>query len=251
MTHITLITGGSRGLGRNTALSIARKGGDVILTYRNSADAADAVVAEIEAMGRKARALQLDTGKIDTFAAFAQNVTAALQETWNRDTFDHLVNNAGEGINVPLADIQPDQFDTLMNVHVKGVVFLTQAMMPLIADNGRIVNISSGLTRMVFPGYGAYAAAKGAVEILTRYMARELGPRGISVNTVAPGAVETDFGGGVVRDTPALNQQIADVTALGRVGLPDDIGPAIANLLAPDNHWITAQRIEVSGGQGL
>lgn len=251
MTHITLITGGSRGLGRNTALSIARKGGDVILTYRNSADAADAVVAEIEAMGRKARALQLDTGKIDTFAAFAQSVTVALQETWNRDTFDHLVNNAGEGINVPLADIQPDQFDTLMNVHVKGVVFLTQAMMPLIADNGRIVNISSGLTRMVFPGYGAYAAAKGAVEILTRYMAKELGPRGISVNTVAPGAVETDFGGGVVRDTPALNQQIADVTALGRVGLPDDIGPAIANLLAPDNHWITAQRIEVSGGQGL
>ncbi|WP_339796890.1 SDR family oxidoreductase [uncultured Hyphomonas sp.] len=251
MTPITLVTGSSRGLGRNTALSIARKGGDVLITYRSRADAADAVVTEITAMGRKAFALQLDTGKTDTFPAFAEAVKSALQEHWQRETLDHLVSNAGEGINVPLADINEDQFDLLMNVHVKGTLFLTQALLPLIADGGRIVNISSGLTRMVFPGYGAYAAAKGAVEVLTRYMAKELGARGIAVNTVAPGAIETDFGGGIVRDKAGLNQQIAAATALGRVGLPDDIGPMIANLLSPDNRWVNAQRIEVSGGQGL
>ncbi|MAM05949.1 MAG: 3-oxoacyl-ACP reductase [Hyphomonas sp.] len=251
MPPLTLVTGGSRGLGRNTALSIARKGGDVLITYRSRADAADAVIAEIEALGRKACALQLDMSEPSRFPAFADSVKAALQETWNRSSLDHLVNNAGEGINVPLAEIREAQFVTLFSVHVKGPLFLTQALLPLIADGGRIVNISSGLTRFTYPGYGAYDAAKGAVEVLTRYMAKELGPRGISVNTVAPGAVETDFGGGAVRDTPGLNQQIAAITALGRVGLPDDIGPVIANLLAPDNHWITAQRIEVSGGQGM
>mgnify|MGYP006397104655 CR=1 FL=1 len=229
MSQITLITGGSRGLGRNTALSIARRGGDVLFTYRSRAD----------------------TSKIETFPAFADSVKSALQETWQRDSFDHLVNNAGHGTNAPIAEFTEEQFDALVNVHLKGVVFLTQALLPLIADGGRIVNISSGLTRMVFPGYGIYAAAKGAVEVLTRYMAKEFGARGIAVNTVAPGAIETDFGGGVVRDTPGLNQQIANMTALGRVGVPEDIGPMIATLLSPDNRWINAQRIEVSGGQGL
>ena len=251
MSQITLITGGSRGLGRNTALSIARRGGDVLLTYRSRANEAEALVAEIEGMGRKARAFQLDTSKIGTFPAFAESVKSALQETWQRDRFDHLVNNAGHGTHAPIAEFTEEQFDALVNVHLKGVVFLTQALLPLIADGGRIVNISSGLTRMVFPGYGIYAAAKGAVEVLTRYMAKEFGARGIAVNTVAPGAIETDFGGGAVRDTPGLNQQIANMTALGRVGVPDDIGPMIATLLSPDNRWINAQRIEVSGGQGL
>jgi len=251
MSQITLITGGSRGLGRNTALSIARRGGDVLFTYRSRANEAEALVAEIEGMGRKARAFQLDTSKIGTFPAFAESVKSALQETWQRDSFDHLVNNAGHGTNAPIAEFTEEQFDALVNVHLKGVVFLTQALLPLIADGGRIVNISSGLTRMVFPGYGIYAAAKGAVEVLTRYMAKEFGARGITVNTVAPGAIETDFGGGAVRDTPGLNQQIADMTALGRVGVPEDIGPMIATLLSPDNRWINAQRIEVSGGQGL
>ena len=251
MSQITLITGGSRGLGRNTALSIARRGGDVLFTYRSRADEAEALVAEIEGMGRKARAFQLDTSKIGTFPAFAESVKSALQETWQRDSFDHLVNNAGHGTNAPIAEFTEEQFDALVNVHLKGVVFLTQALLPLIADGGRIVNISSGLTRMVFPGYGIYAAAKSAVEVLTRYMAKEFGARGIAVNTVAPGAIETDFGGGVVRDTPGLNQQIANMTALGRVGVPEDIGPMIATLLSPDNRWINAQRIEVSGGQGL
>lgn len=251
MSHITLITGGSRGLGRNTALSIARRDGDVLFTYRSRADEAEALVAEIEGMGRKARAFQLDTSKIGTFPAFAESVKSALQETWQRDSFDHLVSNAGHGTNAPIAEFTEEQFDALVNVHLKGVVFLTQALLPLIADGGRIVNISSGLTRMVFPGYGIYAAAKGAVEVLTRYMAKEFGARGIAVNTVAPGAIETDFGGGAVRDTPGLNQQIANMTALGRVSMPDDIGPMIATLLSPDNRWINAQRIEVSGGQGL
>jgi NAD(P)-dependent dehydrogenase (short-subunit alcohol dehydrogenase family) len=251
MTPITLVTGSSRGLGRNTALSIASKGGDVLITYRSRADEADAVVTEITSMGRKAFALHLDAGKTDTFPVFVEAVKSALQEHWQRETLDHLVNNAGEGINVPLADITEDQFDLLMNVHVKGTLFLTQALLPLIADGGRIVNISSGLTRMVFPGYGAYAAAKGAIEVLTRYMAKEFGARRIAVNTVAPGAIETDFGGGIVRDRAGLNHQIAAATALGRVGLPDDIGPMIANLLSPDNCWVNAQRIEVSGGQGL
>jgi NAD(P)-dependent dehydrogenase (short-subunit alcohol dehydrogenase family) len=251
MPRITLITGGSRGLGRNTALSIARKGGDVLFTYRSRADEAEALVAEIEGMGCKARAFQLDTSKIGTFPAFAESVKSALQETWQRDSFDHLVNNAGHGTNAPIAEFTEEQFDALLNVHLKGVVFLTQALLPLIAEGGRIVNISSGLTRMVFPGYGIYAAAKGAVEVLSRYMAKEFGARGITVNTVAPGAIETDFGGGIVRDTPGLNQQIASMTALGRVGVPDDIGPMIASLLSPDNRWINAQRIEVSGGQGL
>lgn len=251
MTPIALITGGSRGLGRNTALSIARRGGDVILTYFSKADEANAVVAEIEAMGRKAVALQLDTGDVAAFADFVGRLKATLAATWQRPTFDRLVNNAGHGDYALIADTTEAQFDRLVDVHFKGVFFLTQALLPLLADGGRIINLSSGLTRVSYPGYGAYAAVKGAVETLTLYMAKELGARGITVNTVAPGAIETDFGGGAVRDNPELNKAFAEMTALGRAGLPDDIGPMIASLLSPDNRWVTAQRIEASGGQAI
>lgn len=251
-THtVSVVTGASRGLGRNTALSIARKGGDVVITYLHAASEAAAVVAEIQALGRKAVALQLDTGKVAGFAAFAERLRTALRETWQRDRFDHLVNNAGHGDMAPIAETTEAQFDTLINVHFKGVFFLTQALLPLIADGGRIVNLSSGLTRVAFPGFSAYAAAKGAVEVLSVYMAKEFGSRGIAVNAVAPGAIETDFLGGAVRDMPDLNKTFADMTSLGRVGVPDDIGPMIANLLSPDNRWVNGQRIEVSGGQGL
>jgi NAD(P)-dependent dehydrogenase (short-subunit alcohol dehydrogenase family) len=243
MTTISIVTGGSRGLGRNTAISIARHGGDVILTYRNGAEGAKAVVAEIEKMGRRAVALQLDVGDI--------SVRAALKSTWGRDNFDHLVNNAGHGEMVAFAETTEAQFDQLFDVHVKGVFFLTQALLPLLADGGRIVNFSSGLTRITYPGFSAYSAAKGAIEILTLYMAKELGTRGITVNTIAPGAIETDFLGGAVRDTPEYNEAFANMIALGRVGVPDDIGPAVASLLSPDNRWVTAQRIEVSGGQNI
>lgn len=251
MTKITLVTGASRGLGRATALSIARRGGDVVLTYQSRAELAQAVAAEIQALGRKAVALQLDTGDVAAFAPFAERLRAALRETWSRETFDHLVNNAGHGDYALIGQTTEAQFDGLVDVHFKGVYFLTQSLLPLIADGGRIVNLSSGLTRTAFPGYAAYAAVKGAVEVLTRYMAKELGGRGIAVNTVAPGAIETDFGGGAVRDNPEINRIFADMTALGRVGVPDDIGPMIASLLAEENRWVNAQRIEVSGGQGI
>ena len=248
---IALVTGASRGLGRNTALSIARHGGDVVITYQSRVEDAQAVVAEIEALGRKAVALQLDTGDVASFAGFAERLRAALKTTLGRDTFDHLVNNAGHGDYALIADTTETQFDRLVDVHFKGVLFLTQALLPVIADGGRIVNLSTGLTRVSFPGYGAYAAVKGAVEVLSVYMAKELGSRGIAVNTVAPGAIETDFGGGAVRDNPEINKVFADMTALGRAGVPDDIGPMIAGLLSEDNRWVNAQRIEVSGGQGI
>jgi NAD(P)-dependent dehydrogenase (short-subunit alcohol dehydrogenase family) len=251
MTKITLVTGGGRGLGRNTAISIARQGGDVIVTYRSREGEARAVVAEIEALGRKACAFQLDTGDVGAFAAFAERLRKALRETWQRDTFDHLINNAGHGDYALIANTTVEQFDALVSVHFKGVFFLTQALLPLIADGGRIVNLSSGLTRVSAPGFGAYSAVKGAIEVLSVYMAKELGGRGIAVNTVAPGAIETDFLGGAVRDTPDLNKQFADMIALGRVGVPDDIGPMIASLLGEENRWINAQRIEVSGGQNI
>jgi len=251
MTTISIITGGSRGLGRSTAISVARRGGDVIVTYRNGAEDAKAVVAEIESMGRNAVALRLDVGDIATLPAFVRNVRSALRSTWGRDRFDHLVNNAGHGEMAAFAETTEAQFDNLFKVHVKGVFFLTQALLPLIAEGGRIVNFSSGLTRVSFPGFSAYSAAKGAVETLTLYMAKELGSRGITANAIAPGAIETDFLGGAVRDTPEYNEAFATMTALGRVGVPDDVGPAVASLLGPDNRWITAQRIEVSGGQNI
>lgn len=251
MSTISLITGASRGLGRNTALSIAARGGDVILTYRSGEAQARDVVEQIQAMGRKAVALPLDTSAVSTFAQFARSVGVALSDLWSRDRFDHLVNNAGHGDMAAFAETTEAQFDALFDVHVKGVFFLTQALLPLLADGGRIVNLSSGLTRVTFPGFSAYSAAKGAVETLSVYLARELGNRGIAVNSVAPGAIETDFLGGAVRDMPDLNQQFASMSVLGRVGVPDDIGPMIASLLGPDNRWVTGQRIEVSGGQTI
>jgi len=248
---IGLVTGGSRGLGKNAALSMAAKGIDVIITYHTQKEAADSVVAEIAAMGRKAIAMHLDSGNVSTFGTFANQIKETLKLQWQRETFDYLINNAGHGDYALIEQTTEAQFDGLINVHFKGVYFLTQSLLNTISDGGRIVNFSSGLTRMSFSGYAAYAAAKGAVEVLSVYMAKELGNRGIAVNTVAPGAIETDFGGGAVRDNPDINKVFAEMTALGRVGVPDDIGPMIASLLSEDNRWVNAQRIEVSGGQAI
>ncbi|HTA64498.1 MAG TPA: SDR family oxidoreductase [Xanthomonadaceae bacterium] len=251
MSHpipIALITGGSRGLGRSMALHLAAKGSDVILTYRSNRTEADSVVAQIRDLDRRAVALQLDVGECGRFDGFAQAVRDVLAREFERTGFDHLVNNAGIGVHASIEQTTEAQFDQLVNVHFKGVFFLTQKLLPLIADGGRIVNISSGLARFSLPGYAAYASMKGAIEVLSRYMAKELGPRGIAVNVVAPGAIETDFGGGTVRDNAQVNAFVAAQTALGRAGLPDDIGGAVAALLAPENRWINAQRIEVSGG---
>lgn len=247
-TKIALVTGGSRGLGRNTAICLARKGIDVVLTYHSNKAEADATVTAIKALGGNAFVLQLDTGAIKTFDAFASSLNGALKDNWGASSFNYLINNAGIGIGKPFAETTEADFDTLMNIHFKGVYFLTQKLLPLIADGGRIINLSSGLARFSFPGYSAYASMKGAIEVLSRYLAKELGARGIAVNTVAPGAIETDFGGGVVRDNSDMNKMIAGLTALGRVGVPDDIGPMIALLLSEDNRWINGQRIEVSGG---
>jgi len=245
---IAIITGGSRGLGQNTAMKLAEQGTDVILTYRSGEKEAAAVVAAIEKLGRKAVALPLDVGKSASFDDFTAKIRDVLNKTWQRETFDFLVNNAGTGLHASIAETTEAEFDELVNVHFKGVFFLTQKLLPLIADGGRIVNISSGLARFSSPGSSAYAAVKGAVEVLTRYQARELGSRGIAVNTVAPGAIETDFRGGAVRDNPEMKKMIASMTALGRTGLPDDIGGVIATLLLPANRWINGQRIEASGG---
>lgn len=248
---IALITGASRGLGRNAALKLAAQGSDLILTYRSNRAEAEAVVAAVQALGRRAVALPLDVGDSASFEAFAGQVREALTTHWQRERFDHLINNAGIGTHAALADTTEAQFDELVNIHFKGVFFLTQCLLPLIADGGRIVNVSTGLTRFALPGYAAYASMKGAIEVLTKYMAKELGPRGIAVNTVAPGAIETDFGGGTVRDNADINAYIASQTALGRVGQPDDIGGVFASLLSPDNRWVNAQRIEASGGMFL
>lgn len=248
---IAVVTGGSRGLGRNTALHLARKGVDVVLTYQSRKDDADAVVREIEAAGVKATAFQLDTGNVAGFEAFAGQLRAELASTWGRDTFDYLVNNAGISVMAKIGEMKEEDFDRLVDVHLKGVFFLTQTLLPMIADGGRIVNLSSGLARFCTPGFSAYAMMKGGIEVFTRYLAKELGPRGITANTVAPGAIETDFGGGLVRDNPGFNKAIASGTALGRAGLPDDIGPMIASLLSDDNRWVNAQRIEVAGGTNL
>ncbi|GLR13716.1 short-chain dehydrogenase [Chitinimonas prasina] len=250
-TKIAVVTGGSRGLGRNAALKLAAKGVGVILTYRSQADEAQAVVAEIDSLGGQAVALPLDVADSGSFAGFAQRLAAALGEHWGRADFDYLLNNAGIGIHVGFAETTEAQFDQLMNIQLKGVFFLTQALLPLMADGGRILNVSTGLTRFALPGYAAYAAMKGAVEVLTRYLAKELGARRISVNVVAPGAIETDFGGGLVRDNREVNGFIAGQTALGRVGMPDDIGHVMAALLSDDCGWINGQRIEASGGMFL
>jgi NAD(P)-dependent dehydrogenase (short-subunit alcohol dehydrogenase family) len=247
-TKIGLITGGSRGLGKNTSLAMARQGIDVVLTYQSKQDLAQETVNEIVALGRKAVALQLDVAKVSSFDAFTNTLKQALQTEWQTGKFDFLINNAGTGITAPFAETTEQIFDDMVNIHLKSTFFVTQKLLPLITDGGRIINISSGLARFTLPGYSAYAAMKGGIEVLTRYMAKELGARGIAVNTVAPGAIETDFGQGLVRDNKDVNAFIASQTALGRVGVPDDIGPMITSLLSEDNRWVNAQRIEVSGG---
>jgi NAD(P)-dependent dehydrogenase (short-subunit alcohol dehydrogenase family) len=248
---IALVTGGSRGLGKNMALSLAKKGVNVILTYNSKQDEAQAVVKEIEGLGQKAAALQLNTGDVKSFDGFFSKIQEVLKDTFDTDHFDFLINNAGIGVGASFAETTEEDFDMLMNIHLKGVFFLTQKSLPFINDGGRIVNLSSGLARFCMPGYAAYASMKGAIEVLTRYMAKELGARGIAVNVIAPGAIETDFGGGVVRDNSHVNEHIAGITALGRVGLPDDIGGVVAFLCTEDAKWINAQRIEISGGMNL
>jgi len=246
-TKIAIVTGGSRGLGRNTVINLAKRGVSSVFTWHANQAEADKVVSEVEALGSRAVALQLDTGSVASFDAFVTSVREALAGL-GADHFHYLVNNAGTSLHSSFAETTEEQLDGVFNVHFKGVYFLTQKLLPLIADGGRIVNVSSGLTRFSFPGSSAYAAMKGAVEVLTRYLAAELGARGITANTVAPGAVATDFSGGMVRDTPELGQRIAGFTALGRVAVADDIGPMIASLLSDDNGWVNGQRIEVSGG---
>jgi NAD(P)-dependent dehydrogenase (short-subunit alcohol dehydrogenase family) len=248
---IALVTGGSRGLGKNMAINIAKKGIDVVLTYHSNQQEAENVVKEIEALGQKAAAFQLDAGNVSSFDSFIATVTNHLKEQTGSPNFDFLINNAGTALYAPFAETTEEQFDAAVNIHFKGVFFLTQKALPYINNGGRIINISSGLARFSFPGSSAYGSMKGAIEVLTRYMAKELGSRGIAVNVVAPGAIETDFGGGRIRDNKELNDHVAGLTALGRVGLPDDIGGVVAFLLTEDARWINAQRIEASGGMNL
>jgi NAD(P)-dependent dehydrogenase (short-subunit alcohol dehydrogenase family) len=250
-TRIAIITGGSRGLGRSMALHLADHGVDTLFTYRTAASEAAEVVAQIEAKGRKAVALPLDVRQIGSYDAFVAEVVEKLASVWQRTDFDYLVNNAGTGVHAPFLETTEAQLDDMFATHLKSAFFLTQKLVPRMVDGGRVVNVSTGLARFAFPGYAAYATMKGGLEVLSRYMAKELGARGIAVNVLAPGAIETDFGGGVVRDVPEVNRQIASMTAMGRVGLPDDIGGALAMLLAPENRWITGQRIEASGGMML
>ncbi|KAF1701811.1 SDR family NAD(P)-dependent oxidoreductase [Pseudoxanthomonas suwonensis] len=247
VSPVTLITGGSRGLGRNAATHLARAGHDLILTYRSQSAEAEAAAAELQALGRRVAVLPLDVADSGSFAAFAARVREVLAG-WGRQQFEHLVNNAGTGLHVPFAQTTEAQLDEMYRIHFKGPYLLTQALLPLIADGGRILNISSGLARFSVPGTSAYGSMKGAVEVLTRYLARELGERRISVNTLAPGAIETDFGGGRLREDRQLNAWVASQTPLGRVGQPDDIGGAVAALLEPGTAWINGQRIEASGG---
>ena len=245
-----IITGGSRGIGRNTALNLARRGVDIIFTYHSNQAEAERLIREAESIGRKAAGYRLDTGDVRAFEQFVVEVRNTLQ-SWGRDRFDYLVNNAGTSLHAAFEQTTEAEFDAVMNVHFKGVYFLTQRLLPVMNDGGRIVNISSGLARFVIPGSSAYGSIKGAVEVLTRYLAKELGPRRITVNVVAPGAIETDFSGAMVRDNPEINKRVAEMTALGRAGVPDDVGPMIAALLSDENRWVNGQRIEVSGGMAL
>lgn len=251
MSKTAIITGGSRGLGKNMALKIAEKGTDVIITFQDNKEKAEEVVQEIRSKGQRAAAFQLDTTKTGAFDDFFKKVTAYLEETKGSPNFDFLINNAGTGLGKPFPDTTEEDFDSMLNVHLKGVYFLTQKAIPFVNKGGRIVNVSSGLTRFAGPGYSAYAMMKGAVEVFTRYLAKELGAKGISANTIAPGAIETDFQGGAVRDNKEVNDYIASATALGRVGLPEDIGGVVAFLCTKEARWVNAQRIEVSGGQNI
>lgn len=245
---VALVTGGSRGLGRDMALQLAKKGFDVIITYHNKAEAAEKVVEELTQLDRKAVALQLNVADSSTFGAFVQQVKDKLENYFGVTELHSLVNNAGTGVHAAFADTTEAQFDEMVNVHLKSAYFLTQKMLSVFLDGGSIVNISSGLARFSNSHYSAYAIMKAAIESLTRYQALELGSRKIRANTVAPGAIETDFGGGIVRDSKEVNAMIASGTALGRVGLPDDIGSVVAFLCSDDAKWVNAQRIEVSGG---
>lgn len=248
---IALITGGSRGMGRNTAISVAKKGIDVIITYHSNKQEADQVVTEIQSLGQKAAAFQLDTSKVETFDNFFIQLKEYLTKETSGAKFDFLINNAGTALYAPFAETTEEQFDAAMNIHFKGVFFLTQKALPLLNDGGRIINISSGLTRFCSPGSSGYASMKGAIEVLTRYLAKELASRGIRANVVAPGAIETDFGGGHVRDNNDTNKQVSAMTALGRPGLPEDVAGVTAFLCTEEAGWIDAQRIEVSGGMVL
>ena len=252
-THnkIALITGGSRGLGKNAALKIAAKGIGVIVTYQSKKEEAEATVNEIKQLGVQASAIQLNVADTKTFDAFFVEVATVLKSVFDAEKFDFLINNAGIGIHASFAETTEEQFDTLVNIHFKGTFFLTQKALTLLNDGSGIINLSTGLARFATPGYAAYASMKGAMETLTRYQAKELGVRGIRANIIAPGAIETDFGGGVVRDNEQINAGIASNTALGRVGLPDDIGGVVAFLCTEDARWINAQRIEASDGMFL
>lgn len=245
---IAIITGGSRGLGKSAALHTAKRGVGLVITYNTNREAADAVVRQIEANGGQAVALQLNVAQTATFPKFVGELKTALQSKWGQTEFDYLVNNAGTGARLPIQDATEAQFDELYNVHLKGPFFLTQLLMPMIKERGQVLNISSGLTRFAFAGSAPYAIMKGGLEVFTRYLAKELGARKITSNTLAPGAIETDFNGGHTRDNPETNKVIASVTNLGRAGLPDDIGALVASLLSDDAHWVNAQRIEASGG---
>jgi NAD(P)-dependent dehydrogenase (short-subunit alcohol dehydrogenase family) len=250
-SKVAIVTGGSRGLGRSTVLNLAARGIDSILTYHTHREEADEVAALATQAGGKALPLQLDMGDAPAFEAFVDRVRQSLREL-GVERFDYLVNNGGNNHrNMPFEKVTEDELDDLYRVHFKGVFLLSQKLLPLINDGGRIVNVSTGRTRIITAGGAAYSSMKGAVEILTTYMAKELGPRRIAVNVVAPGAIATDFSGGIVRDNPEVNKHIADLTALGRVGVPEDIGPMIASLLSEDNRWVNAQRIEVSGGLAI
>ncbi len=249
-TRIAIVTGGSRGLGRNTVIHLAERGVHSILTYHTNRAEADKVVAAVREAGAKAVALQLDTSDVRSFDGFVPRVRSALGDL-GANRFHYLVNNAGTSLHKAFEETTEEELDGIYNVHFKGVFFLTQKLLPLLKDGGRIVNISTGLTRFANPGSSGYGSMKGAVEVLTRYLAKELGPRRIVVNTVAPGAIATDFSGGMVRDNPEVNKRVAAMTALGRVGEPDDIGPMIASLLSEDNRWVNAQRIEASGGMAI
>lgn len=250
MSKIAIVTGGSRGLGKNTALHLAKREIDVIITYREKEREANGVVDEIAKMNRRASALRLDTSNTSSFGDFVKSVQQTLTK-WNDSRFDFLINNAGHGFSTPFMEMTEDQFDSIVNVHFKGVFFLSQKLLPIMKDGGRIINLSSGTTRITLPGYSVYAPTKSAVETLSRYMAKELGPRKITVNVVAPGAIETDFNGGRVRDNKEFNAMIAGLTALGRAGVPDDIGPLIAAMCGEETRWVNGQRIEASGGQGI
>jgi NAD(P)-dependent dehydrogenase (short-subunit alcohol dehydrogenase family) len=250
LRRIAVVTGGSRGLGRATVLALAARGVDSVFTYQSRQADAEAVVAAVTERGGRAVALPLDVGVALSFAAFADALGSALRSL-GADRFDYLVNNAGTSLHKPFAETTEAELDAVYGVHFKGTFLLSQALLPLIRDGGRIVNLSSGLARVSAAPTAAYGAMKAAVEVLTRYMARELGPRGITVNVVAPGAIATDFSGGVVRDNPEVQRMVIANTALARIGQPDDIGEMIAALLGDENRWISGQRIEVSGGMAL